>query len=164
MRFRVVALTMTLMLATMSAGCAPTRPSYSEVRDEAVAVLEQVTDLMPYGSTPHPRPEMKPYGCGSDLLSGKGSDSAFYTGYWEVQVTEETNVSGFIDALPAKLGDQWEVEDLGIPVSFAQVHLIRKSPYLSLTVEESDRDGKKGIDLLVMSRCGVLSDADDDQG
>ncbi len=149
-----------LILVLVCSGCAPGRPSYDQVRDEAIAVLEQVTALLPGVSTPRPRPELKPYWCGSDLLSGDGSDSAFYTGYWEVEVEETLDVEKFISSLQSKLGDQWEVEDLGIPVSFPQIHLVRESPYISLTVEERDRHGKNGVDLLVMSRCGVVGGED----
>lgn len=157
MRARLVALTFTLVLAIATTGCAPERPSYDDVRDEAIAVLDEVVALMPDGAIPRPRPELEPYGCGDDLLSGSGSDSAFFTGYWEVEIAEEMDVPEFISSLRAKLEGQWEVEDFGIPVPFAQVHLVRTSPHVSLTVEERERNGKNGIDLLVMSRCGLLS-------
>lgn len=145
-----------LICLPLLAGCSDTRPRYDDVRAEAIEALTEVEALIPGTTTPRPRPEQEPFGCGGDPLSGAGSDSAFYTGYWEVEVSDDLDVPGFIDKLPSSLGKGWETEDLGIPVPFAQVHLLKKSPKLSLTVEERERNGKKGIDLLVMSRCGVV--------
>lgn len=146
-----------LISATLLASCSNTRPRYDEVRAEGIEALREVESLIPGVTTARPRPEFKPFGCGPDPLSGAGSDSAFYTGYWEVEVSDELDVPGFIAELPDKLGDGWTTEDLGIAVPFAQVHLVKESPRLSLTVEERERNGKKGIDLLVMSRCGVVT-------
>ncbi|MFB3979157.1 MULTISPECIES: hypothetical protein [Microbacterium] len=140
-------------------GCSETKPSYDDVRAEAIAVMQQVNDLIPGPTTPRPRPEFDPFGCGSHPLSGEGSDSAFFTGYWEIEVSNEVDVPSFIADLPATLGDDWVVEDVGVDVPFAQVHLLQKSSRISLTVEHRDRNDKKGIDVLVMSRCGLQSKA-----
>lgn len=144
-----------VILIPLLAGCSDSRPKYDDVRAEAIEALAEVEALIPGATTPRPRPEQEPFGCGDDPLSGAGSDTAFYTGYWEVEVSDDLDVPGFIEELPSKLGDGWMTEDLGVAVPFAQVHLLQKSPKLSLTVEERSRNGKKGIDLLVMSRCGV---------
>lgn len=96
-----------LILIPLLAGCSDTRPKYDEVRAEAISALTEVEALIPGATTPRPRPEQDPFGCGSDPLSGAGSDAAFYTGYWEVEVSDDLDVPRFIEELPSKLGDGW---------------------------------------------------------
>lgn len=136
------------------AGCLQQRPSYKEVREETIATLQQVSDLIPEPKEIVQTPEFEPYPCGDELALGSGK-GAFFTGQWAIFVDESFDVPQFIDQVPELLGEGWHEEELGIPLSFAQVHLVRDSPRMSITVEESIDDSRKAVELLAMSRCGT---------
>lgn len=147
------ALTVVLMLG-LAACASPKRLTYDEVRQDTLDSMQAVADIIPEPKTIRPRPEFEPYGC-SDPLLGMNRDGAFYTGYWEVEVEEDLDVPEFVTQLRTNLGDEWVNEPQRIRVSFAQTNLVRKTTGVSVTVEERERNGKKGIDILAISRCGV---------
>lgn len=136
-----------------------TTPTYTEVRNETLAVLQMVADLIPEPKEVVRTPEFDPYSCGDDLTFGRGS-GAFFTGQWALLVDDGFDIPRFIEGVPDLLGSDWRVEELGVPVNFAEVYLVRDSPRMTLTVEESTVDGRKAVDLLAISRCGRLSDED----
>lgn len=139
----------------MTSGCARTTPTYEEVRAETDDVLLQVADLIPEPKTVRSNDEIGPYRCDDPLALGKGKGS-FYTGQWLVFVEESFDIPAFIERFPDALGEGWHAESLGVPVSFPQVYLVRDSPRMSLTVEESTFDGRKAVEVLAISRCGTL--------
>lgn len=141
----------------MLGGCSSSQPSYDMVRDEALDALNTVVDLMPEDSIVKPRAEQEPYSC-EDPLMGNGSDGAFHTAYWEVEVPPSMNIAAFIGALPDRLGEGWRAEDLGVASADPQVYLVHDDPSFSLTVEQSRGDSRAGIDLIAISRCGILPD------
>ena len=136
-------------------GCSAATSSYDEVRIEADEVLRQVSDLVPEPKDVVPTEGIQPYSCDDDLIFGK-SKGKFYTGQWAVFVDESFDIASFISTVPDALGDGWSEQSLGVPVNFAQVYLVRDSPRMSLTVRELTIDGRKAIDLLAISRCGIL--------
>lgn len=156
MRRAGLSITILIGLATLG-GCTAGRPSYEEVRDQAVAALTTIVDLVPSPRTVDVGPEQEPYGCSDPLLPFRG-EGAFYTGHWTAEVPETFDIAAFIESLPAKLGDGWTEEHLGIDVSFATVDLVQESTGVSVAVEDHSMDGRRLIDVLAISRCGILSD------
>lgn len=132
-------------------------PSYSDVRNETLDALQLVSDLVPGPKEIVPTPEFDPFSCDAGLTSSDGLRS-FYTGQWAISVDYSFDIPHFIEDLPQRLGDEWHIEELGVPVNFAEVYLVRDSPRMTLTVEESTIDGRKTVDLLAISRCGRISD------
>lgn len=153
--------TLTLLALTACAlllsGCADSPPTYDQVRAETNDVLKQVADLVPDPKEIVPNETFEPYGCGEDLTFGTGRGS-FYTGQWEVYVDDSFDIPSFIDRFPDAVGDGWRAHDLGVPVNFAQIYMVRDSPRMSLGISERTVDGRKAIDLLAISRCGTLSE------
>uniref|UniRef100_UPI0004775C21 hypothetical protein n=1 Tax=Microbacterium sp. B19 TaxID=96765 RepID=UPI0004775C21 len=98
-------------------------------------------------------PEFKPYPCDDELALGN-QPGAFYTGQWKVFVDEDFDVAAFVQSIPEVLGEQWTEAPLGLPLSFTQVRLVRDSPRMTLTVEESLPGDRKAVELLGISRCG----------
>lgn len=139
----------------MTSSCAPMNPTYEQVRTETDGVLQQVVDLIPEPKTVESNDEIGPYPCDEPLALGRGKGS-FYTGQWLVFVEDSFDIPAFVERFPAALGDGWHAESLGVPVSFSQVYLVRDSPRMSLSVEESTSDGHKAVELLAISRCGTL--------
>lgn len=156
---RIALLLSTVMLAGLLGGCSMTSPTYVEVRNETLSTLQSVADLVPEPKEIMPTPEFEPYSCSDGLTLGRGS-GAFFTGQWALFVTDDFDIPRFIEEIPSLLGPEWRVEELGVPVNFAEVYLVRDSPRMTLTVEESMIDGRKAVDLLAISRCGRLSDQD----
>lgn len=138
-------------------GCALTPPTYDQVRAETNDVLRQVAELVPEPKAVEPNEEFEPYPCDDPLTLG-GRKGSFYTGQWLVFVDDTYNVSALIDRVPEQLGEGWRIEKLGVPVNHPLVYLVRDSPRMSLTVEESTFDGRKAVELLAISRCGTLSE------
>ena len=116
--------------------------------------MQTVVEAIPDPKSVHPRPEQEPYGC-DDPLIGMRQAGAFYTGYWEVAVADDMDVTAFVNSLLDTLGEGWREESQTIKVPYAQANLIRESSGVSLTVEERARNGRKGIDILAISRCGI---------
>lgn len=144
----------TIICASL-AGCSASPPrSYDDVKTDAIAALQTIADLIPEPKTIRPRPEQKPYGC-HDPLIGMDKDGAFFTGYWEIEVSEQVDIQEFVEGVQDRLGDGWKPEPQLIEVSFPQVNLVQEATGVSVTIEESDRDGRKGIDILAISLCGV---------
>lgn len=146
-----------LVLVAFLGGCSAPAIPYTEVRSETLDLLQTVSDLVPEPKEILVTPEFKPYSCGDELAlqSGRG---AFYTGQWALFVQDSFDIPEFVQEVPDLLGEDWRVEELGIPVDFAEVYLVRDSPRMTLKIEESTIDGRKAIDLLAISRCGRISD------
>jgi len=138
-------------------GCALTSPTYDEVRAETDEVLTRVADLVPDPKDIAPNDDFEPYPCDDPLILGTGRGS-FYTGQWLIFVDDSFDIPAFVATFPRALGDGWQEKDLGIDVSFAQVYMVHDSPHMSLSVEETVVDGRKAVELLAISRCGVLPD------
>ncbi|MBB3158643.1 hypothetical protein FHS07_002339 [Microbacterium proteolyticum] len=138
-------------------GCSTPATTYPEVRSETLDALQIVSDFVPEPKEILVTPEFEPYPCGEELAlqTGRG---AFYTGQWALFVQDGFDIPQFVREVPRLLGEDWRVEELGIPVNFAEVYLVRDSPRMTLKVEESTIDGRKAIDLLAISRCGAMSD------
>jgi hypothetical protein len=150
----------TRILATVGAivlvlaGCSVHElPRYEQVRSETLDVLQQVADLVPEPKEISKTPEFKPYPCDDELALGN-RPGAFYTGQWKVFVDESFDVDEFVQNMPTALGEGWSEAPLGLPLSFAQVRLVRDSPRMTLTVEASLPGDRKAVELLGMSRCG----------
>lgn len=136
-------------------GCSvDSMPSYAQVRDETLEVLQKVTDAVPGPKEVSETPEFDPYPCGDKLAFGS-QPGMFYTGQWLIYVADDVDVLAFIESVPKLLGDGWREDPLGIPVTFAQIRMVRDSPRISLTVEESLPRERKAVRLLAISRCGV---------
>lgn len=154
MKRRIFA-TVVLLAVTLLGACSPVRPTYSTVRDETVAALETIAELIPEPKVVHAGAEQDPYSCSDSLLPSRDAGS-FYTGHWTADVPDTFDVAAFVNSLPALLGEEWVREDLGIAVSFATVDLRQTSTGVSLTVEDHSADGSRVIDFIAISRCGVL--------
>ncbi|MCJ1706849.1 hypothetical protein [Microbacterium sp. VKM Ac-2923] len=145
-------------IATL-AGCSTGEPTYAQVRHETIAALTTIVDLIPDPRDVDTGEEQDPYGCSDALLVSQGT-GWFYTGHWTAEVPPTFDVAAFIDALPTTLGDGWKQEDLGIDVNFAAVDLVQESTGVSIAVEDHSVDARRVIDVLAISRCGILSDHD----
>jgi len=141
--------------ALMLSGCAYSTPTYDQVRDETNDVLHQAADLIPDPKEVVPNEEFEPYSCGDDLIFGTRKGS-FYTGQWSVYVDDSFDIPSFVARFPGALGDGWRAKDLGVPVNFAQIYLVRDAPRMSLGISETMIDGRKAVELLAISRCGTL--------
>jgi hypothetical protein len=142
-------------LIVASAGCGSSGlPPYSEVRAETIDVLQQVADLIPEPKEISETPEFEPYPCDDAMILGN-KPGAFFTGQWRIFVDETFDVANFVRSVPSLLGEPWQEESLDVPVSFAQVRLVRESPHMSLTVEESTPGDRRAVELLAISRCGI---------
>lgn len=151
-RIAVVAIVATILSL---AGCALFRqPTYAEVRQETLDAMDHVASLMTDHGRVERTPEFEPYGCGDPLIFGSGR-GAFYTGQWTIAVADDFDVDQFVDSLPALLADEWTEESLGVPVREPYIYLVRKSPRMTLSVQESSLDGGKAVELLAISRCGA---------
>jgi hypothetical protein len=148
-----------VLVAGFLGGCSMPGPKYAEVRSETLAALQSVADLMPEPKDIVPTPEFRPYSCDDELLLSQGS-GAFFTGQWALFVSEDFDIPGFINGAPQLLGAGWRVEELGVPVNFAEVYLVRDSPRMTMTIEEATIDGRKAIELLAISRCGSITDGE----
>ncbi|MDQ1076584.1 MULTISPECIES: hypothetical protein [Microbacterium] len=157
MKAALALLALTTAGALMLSGCADSPPTYDQVRAETNDVLRQVADLVPDPKEIVPNESFEPYSCGDNLTFGAGRGS-FYTGQWEVYVDDSFDISSFIARFPDAVGDGWRAHDLGVPVNFAQIYMVRDSPRMSLGMSERTIDGRKAIDLLAISRCGTLSE------
>ncbi|MDQ1083821.1 MULTISPECIES: hypothetical protein [Microbacterium] len=133
--------------------------TYEEVREETLDVLQELTDLVPNVEDVLVTPEFDPYPCGQDLAL-QGGKGAFFTGQWAVFVRDDFDIPQFISDVPRQLGDDWRIEELGIPVNFAEVYLVRNDPRMTLKIEEATIDGRPAIDLLAVSRCGAVAKQD----
>lgn len=152
---RVTRILLVAALACGMSGCASLdHPTYEDVRRDALDAMQTIVDRIPEPKVVRPRPEFEPYGC-RDALLGTNNDGAFFTGYWEVEVADDLDVAQFVLDLPSELGDGWADEPQLISVSFAQTNLVQVATKVSITVEERERNGKKGIDVLAISPCGI---------
>lgn len=138
-------------------GCAIGQPSYDEVRDEANQTLQQLADLVPERNEIDRGPEQEPYICDDPLLMSSGS-GAFYTGHWLIYVGRDFDIDGFILDLPARLDDRWEQRELGTGVSFAHVDLVENQLQVAVSVQEATVNERPAIEMIAISRCGVLPD------
>jgi hypothetical protein len=139
-------------------GCAVAPPTYDQVRTETDDVLRHVADLVAEPKTVEPNQEFDPYPCDDPLTLG-GRKGSFYTGQWLVFVDENFDIPAFIEKFPEALDEGWRTAKLGVPVHHPLVYLIRDSPRMSLTIEESTFEGRKAVELLAISRCGTLPDS-----
>lgn len=152
---RTIAAATMIAALTFLGGCAPQdRPTYDQVRQETLDALGQVVDLIPSHGDIERTPEFPPYGCEDDLLfsSARG---AFFTGQWVVAVEEDFDIAQFVDEIPGILPGDWTEQDLGVPTKEPFVYMVRKSPRMTLTIEETTLDSRKAVELLAMSRCGT---------
>lgn len=154
MKKTLITLTLGTALLVIS-GCALTPPTYDQVRAETEDVLRQVANLVPDPKTVEPNEGFEPYPCDDPLTLG-GAKGSFYTGQWVVVVGDTFDIPALIDRVPEELGEGWRIAKLGVPVNHPLVYLVRDSPRMSLTVEESTFDGRKAVELLAISRCGTL--------
>ncbi|MCM3614286.1 hypothetical protein M3672_07500 [Microbacterium enclense] len=155
-RFLVVVLSAIVVGTT---GCSIGQPSYAVVREEALGSLDRVVAVIPDPKEVAPLPEGDPYPCDDPLLPATG-EGAFFTGHWLVHVPEGFDIDAFVDTLPELLGEDWEERDPGFEVSFANVDVLYKPLGLTVSVEDARADGPPALELLVLSRCGTLSDDD----
>lgn len=151
---RKLAATAVIAGASLLAGCSMFhQPTFAEVRQETLDALDDVVALIPAHGRIERTPEFKPYRCDDPLLLSS-AEGAFYTGQWTVAVPANFDIDEFIDRVPAQL-PEWTEEDLGVPVKEPYIYLVRKTPRMSLSIEESTLDGEKAIELLAISRCGI---------
>lgn len=129
-------------------------PTYAQVRAETLDVLQEVADLVPDPKEIVRTAEFAPYPCDDELALGD-QPGVFFTGQWKVFVDQQFDVARFVRSVPTLMGDSWKEDPLGLPLSFAQVRLVRDSPRMSLTVEESVPGDRKAVELLAISRCGL---------
>jgi hypothetical protein len=73
-----------------------------------------------------------------------------------VFVDDAFDIPAFIEKVPEALGEGWRTAELGVPMHHPLVYLVRDTPRMSLSVEESTFDGRKAVELLAISRCGIL--------
>ena len=152
---RAIAVTALAVCMAALGGCTgQVMPSYEQVRQETLDVLREVTDLIPEHGAVSRTPEFEPYPCDDKLLLSS-AEGAFFTGQWYVPVEDDFDIALFIDQFPEKLNGDWAEEDLGVPVKEPFVYLVRRSPRMTIPIEESTSNGRKAVELLAISRCGI---------
>ncbi|WP_285137009.1 hypothetical protein [Microbacterium sp. lyk4-40-TSB-66] len=145
-----------LVLSAFFGGCSAQAATYTEVRAETLDTLQTVSNFVPEPKQILVTPEFDPYPC-KDVLTAQPAAGAFFTGQWALFVGDDFDIPQFVREVPHLLGDDWRVEELGIPVEFAEVYLVRSAPRMTLKIEESTIDGRKALDLLAISRCGSIT-------
>lgn len=148
-------LLLTALVLPVLGGCAMDRPTFDGVRGEALDSLERIAKVIPGPKEVEPQAEGKPYPCDDPLLLSN-RDGAFHTGHWIVHLPEGFDVDGFINTLPGLLGEDWEVRAPAIDVSFANVDLLYKPGAFTVSVEDALAESGPALELLVISRCGIL--------
>lgn len=144
--YRGLATAMVLTLAGMTmAGCAMAgRPTLEQARAETEAVLQRIADEVPGGvvevDTPNP----------SYLACGDGSYYA--TLRWGVTPEPGFDGQAFVDALPARLGDEFAIAET-VDIRSPAVALNHSSGAI-LDVKVLDVDGRVIVDLLGLTPCG----------
>lgn len=138
-------------------GCGVNEPTYDTVREEVVSSLDRVVAVIPDPKEVAPQPEGEPYSCGDPLLLSNRK-GAFFTGHWFVYVPEGFDIDAFIETLPGLLGEDWEVRDTQIEVSFANVDVLYKPLGVTVSVEDALAGDRPAVELLAISRCGLLPD------
>lgn len=127
-------------------GCAPTPlPTYETVRGEAKAAMQRVLDELPAGLEVAKNPSENPFGC--------SGDGVFYTGQWTIETPEGFDGQGFVDGLPAALGEDFLVEETRLELSYPAVSFIATG-YANSTVDVSvlTRDEGVVVDILSTSQ------------
>lgn len=149
-----------LMAATLGlGGCGLNEPTYENVREEVITSMDQVAAVIPDPKEVAPEPEGEPYSCGDPLLLSN-REGAFFTGHWFIYVPEGFDIDAFVEMLPSLLGEDWEVRDSQIQVSFANVDVFYKPLGVTVSVEDALTGDRPALELLAISRCGTLSDND----
>lgn len=146
-----------LIAALGLGGCGMNKPTYETVRGEVTSTLDEVVAVIPDPKEIQPQSKGEPYPCDDPMLLAD-REGAFFTGHWFVYVPESFDIDAFIASLPGLLGDDWEVRDPQIEVSFANVDLLYKPLSLTVSVEEALTGDRPAIELLAISRCGILPD------
>lgn len=134
-------------------------PSYSTVKDETHAALQQIVDQLPSDAQAVPRAEQSPYSCADSALLGSGR-GYFYTAGWDISLPEGFDVPAFIDQLPDLLGETWETNDSVVAAAGASVALVQNKTSVSVNViDTSAVDGSNSaLNLTGISRCGLDPD------
>ncbi len=71
-------------------------------------------------------------------------------------MNDDFDVRAFVGRVPELLGDGWEEDPLGYPRQLRSSAIwLRKSPRMTITVEESVSPDTKAVELLAISRCGA---------
>ena len=151
---RKVAALATIAGVVLLGGCSQlSPPTYTEVRQETLDAMDEVVALIPSHGRIERTPEFDPYPCDDRLLLGSRK-GAFFTGQWTVAVPADFDLAGFIHGVPEILPG-WHEEDLGVPAKEPYVYMVRESPRMTLSIEESTLDDQSAIELLAISRCGI---------
>ncbi|MDQ1083819.1 MULTISPECIES: hypothetical protein [Microbacterium] len=130
-------------------------PTYEVVREEVIQSLDDIVATVPEPKEVVREPEDEPFSCSNPLLLSKRK-GAFFTGQWAVYVPEDFDIRAYVTSLPGRLGAGWEERKSSIEVSFANVDLVREEPRLTVSVQETEINGRRALDLIAISRCGVL--------
>jgi hypothetical protein len=144
-----------LTLAACTPQPEPAPPSYEEVREEATDAMQLIVNVLPEGLEVEDL-STDPFACeltGDTVLSGSG---LFYTGRWIIHPEGDFDGQAFIDELPAKLGDDFVVDDTAVEVSYPVVALKpTAAPEVLIDVTANTPDEEPFIGISAISRCGA---------
>ena len=120
-------------------------PTYDTVRGETNAAMQLISDQLPDTTHVTEGPD-RPYHCEENGM--------FYTGKWVLFQPDDFDGEAFVDDLPAQLGEEFEVRDIGIESSQPAVHFIATDHGDTLiSVAAGETDGEQWIDITALSRC-----------
>lgn len=159
MRSKSVAVLMIASVLFALGGCGKSGPTYAAVKEDAISSLNEIIAVIPSPKEVSYQPESDPYPCDDPLLPS-GLKGAFFTGHVLVYVTEGFDIPAFIEALPGLLGNDWAKRDPAIEVSFANVDMLYRPLGLTVSVEDALSIDRPALELLVISRCGILGGQD----
>lgn len=140
------AFVLVLALAGMTmAGCVMTgRPTLEQARAETEAVLQRIADEVPGGVVQVDTPNPGYLACG---------DGSYYAALrWGVTPEPGFDGEAFVDALPARLGDEFSIAET-VEIRSPAVALNHSSGAI-LDVKVLDVDGRVVVDLLGLTPCG----------
>lgn len=108
--------------------------------------MQRVVDELPAGVPVERNPSDNPFGC--------SGDGVFYTGQWTIETPESFDGQGFVDGLPAALGEDFLVEETRLELSYPAISFIATG-YSNSTLDVSvlARDEGVVVDILSTSRC-----------
>lgn len=148
-RHRAIEAVGALLLLHAMSGCAPPLPPFDEVRSDTVALMQEVVDALPPGTTVTADESHSSWACDT----GSGS---FYSGYW-VATTPNFDTGAFVESLPGTLGPSWSEDTDALDAGVPSIILLNGETTVRVSAIDDD-DGTPRIGIIAISPCGQKPD------
>lgn len=135
-----------VLCAALVTGCHAPLPAFSRVRDVAHDAAQLVINELPATAT---------VGAPKSDMLGCDGEGMVYTGIWLAILDPSFDGEDFVEALPDALPSAIRIVK-NMPVySFPTFNFYYRGVFVGVTVDAFD-DGKKFVDILAVSECGIL--------